>query len=360
MMWSERIDKVELLYFTVLVVFGINVFYIQTSEACYPYQYCLTPRNYSGIFVEDNVYESMSEEKKSLCDGFCHHNCTLRLRCCAFNATINSKRISEQVCEFNHLIRHFIIFGELAKDNEFPFMAALGWRVKNETSGNTTIVYKCGGTIYDRGYVITAAHCLYHSSELPVVVRPGGFALNDTSAWDLEIEEVIEHPNYEYPNVYNDIAIIRLRKVFHGNPFHDEPACLWSDRSSKHNVTAIGYGDTQFAGVSSPLLLKTKLTTVENSECKLHYEPDSDVLSDGIIRTQICAKDHEKLRDTCQGDSGGPLIKLKNVEDLKTMSYIVGITSFGIGCGTGTPGIYTRIAAYIDWIEDVTYRTVPK
>ncbi|XP_069967749.1 trypsin-1 isoform X1 [Bactrocera oleae] len=358
-MWPGRINKDQLFYATTLIVLAISIFYYQSADACYQKQYCLTPLNYSGRYVEDEIYGYMSDEAKTLCDGFCHHNSSLRLRCCAYDATVKLERISEQVCIYNHIIHNYIIYGELVKDNEFPFMAALGWRVKNETTGNTTIVYKCGGTIYDRGYVITAAHCLYHSSDLPVVVRPGGFALNDTEAWDLEIEEVIEHPNYDYPNVYNDIAIIRLRTLFSGNPFHDEPACLWGDPGSAHNVTAMGYGNTQFAGVSSPLLMKTNLSTIENSECQLHYEPDSGVLSDGIISTQICAKDHEKLRDTCQGDSGGPIIKFSKQAHLNPMSYVVGITSFGIGCGTGMPAVYTRISEYIDWIENVTYRTVP-
>nr|XP_036217963.1 trypsin-1-like isoform X2 [Bactrocera oleae] len=353
-MWPGRIYKDQLFYATTLL--AINIFYYQSADACYQEQYCLTPLNYSGRYVEDEIYGYMSDEAKTLCDGFCHHNSSLRLRCCAYDATVKLERISEQGIERFSISK---IHGVLVKDNEFPFMAALGWRVKNETTGNTTIVYKCGGTIYDRGYVITAAHCLYHSSDLPVVVRPGGFALNDTEAWDLEIEEVIEHPNYDYPNVYNDIAIIRLRTLFNGNPFHDEPACLWGDPDSAHNVTAMGYGNTQFAGVSSPLLMKTNLFTIENSECQLHYEPDSGVLSDGILSTQICAKDHEKLRDTCQGDSGGSIIKFSKQTDLNPMFYVVGITSFGIGCGTGMPGVYTRISEYIDWIENVTYRTVP-
>lgn len=32
--------------------------------------------------------------------------------------------------------------------------------------------------------------------------------------------------------------------------------------------------------------------------------------------------------------------------------YIVGITSFGKeGCTTGIPGVYTKVATYIDWIK---------
>ncbi|XP_036336805.1 trypsin-1-like [Rhagoletis pomonella] len=356
-MWLKENNKNSI--FILIFIFGILVvFFGQQIEGCYSGQYCFTPRNYSGRFVDEELYNAFNETARGLCDGFCHHNSTLRLRCCAYAAKVHSDRISEQVCRYNHLKRGFIIHGKLAKDNEFPFMAALGWRIKDDSTGNSTIVYKCGGTIYDRGYVITAAHCLYHSADLPVVVRPGGFALNDTEAWDLEVEDVIEHPNYEYPSVYNDIAVIRLKAIFNGNPFHDAPACLWAKPSLEENVTAIGYGDTQFGGVSSPLLLKTNLTTINNRECESFYDPDSGALTEGIRSTQICAMDPEKLRDTCQGDSGGPIIKFVQMEGLNLMSYLVGVTSFGIGCGTGTPSVYTRISEFVDWIEEVTYGTV--
>ena len=33
----------------------------------------------------------------------------------------------------------------------------------------------------------------------------------------------------------------------------------------------------------------------------------------------------------------------------------IGIVSYGIGCATeGTPGLYTKTSAYIDWIKDIT------
>lgn len=33
----------------------------------------------------------------------------------------------------------------------------------------------------------------------------------------------------------------------------------------------------------------------------------------------------------------------------------MGISSFGISCGIGIPNIYTRVAGYIDWIEDIVW-----
>nr|XP_036224581.1 clotting factor B-like [Bactrocera oleae] len=89
-------------------------------------------------------------------------------------------------------------------------------------------------------------------------------------------------------------------------------ACVWYKPPAEQEVTAIGYGNTQFAGTSSPLLMKTSLSTISNEECNQHYEQDDEVLSSGVVSTQLCAKDYKKLRDTCQGDSGGPLIVYEN------------------------------------------------
>lgn len=56
--------------------------------------------------------------------------------------------------------------------------------------------------------------------------------------------------------------------------------------------------------------------------------------------------------DTCQGDSGGPL---QIIHTKTKMATVVGIVSAGYSCGNALPGIYTRVATFIDWIESYVW-----
>ena len=62
------------------------------------------------------------------------------------------------------------------------------------------------------------------------------------------------------------------------------------------------------------------------------------------------------LIDTCQGDSGGPLMMFSSSHQW----VLVGLTSNGIGCAEANySGVYTRVAAFQDWIATTmsgTYR----
>jgi secreted trypsin-like serine protease len=53
----------------------------------------------------------------------------------------------------------------------------------------------------------------------------------------------------------------------------------------------------------------------------------------------LCAT--EDNSDSCQGDSGGPLYD-------KTNKVLVGVVSFGEGCGRQDyPGVYTRVSSVV-------------
>lgn len=41
--------------------------------------------------------------------------------------------------------------------------------------------------------------------------------------------------------------------------------------------------------------------------------------------------------------------------DSSAIATVVGVVSFGASCGTELPGVYTRVAFYIEWIESIVW-----
>jgi len=76
------------------------------------------------------------------------------------------------------------------------------------------------------------------------------------------------------------------------------------------------------------------------------------------LDSQICAGG-EDGKDSCKGDSGGPLymsrVNNRGQITLDGMQpyYLMGLVSFGSReCGTGKPGIYTRVESFLPWIKE--------
>ena len=89
--------------------------------------------------------------------------------------------------------------------------------------------------------------------------------------------------------------------------------------------------------------METKVPVVELDKCRRLYGKLYEYIKD----TNLCAGEKEGCKDTCQGDSGGP-----GVWDDKGRSYVIAVTSFGLGCGRkGKPGVYTRVTEYLSWIQ---------
>ena len=94
------------------------------------------------------------------------------------------------------------------------------------------------------------------------------------------------------------------------------------------------------------VLNEVELPIINLDKCRVLYYDVSPVLT-----TNICAGYDAGGKDSCQGDSGGPLV----CEDEEHGWLLHGVTSWGVGCARpGNPGVYTRVASYIEWIKKTT------
>lgn len=243
---------------------------------------------------------------------------------------------------------NLIVGGEKAKLNEFPHMGAIGYR--NPDTG--VIEFRCGATLISDRYVLTAAHCRNADA---VVVRLGDLDLaSDTDGAaprDYQIEEFIKHPQYTARTKYNDIALVRLVVPVQISS-RIRPACLYQSADIRQQkLIATGYGAMENFGANSNYLMKVVLDQYDQDDCQQAYANDGR--GRGVVDSQLCAGFEAGGRDTCQGDSGGPL-QVRDEKD-SCRFYVAAVTSFGKFCGTSTPGIYTRVGAYLGWIEGIVW-----
>ncbi|OCT59119.1 serine protease 27 [Xenopus laevis] len=207
----------------------------------------------------------------------------------------------------------------------------------------------CGGTLISSNFVVTVAHCLESSNPTSVIVILGAYKItgNNKEEVPVSLKRIIVHPKYNRTDLTADIALLELARDV---PFTNVilPACLPTPSNEflpGYSCIATGWGDTQFNSTKPrPIILQeVELRLISVQHCRTLYSPEKN----GILITDdmICAMDIHGGRDSCTGDGGGPLVCYENER-----WYLVGVTSFGIGCGKD-PGVYTSIPAYVDWIQ---------
>lgn len=256
----------------------------------------------------------------------------------------------------------------------------------------------CGATAISKEWLVTAAHCVEHARQdgsrwlQYQPNRSGGLenqgsikAVGSLSSLDgalpestYQITEIVVHPDYRVGSAHlgHDIALLKLDRAWEGEiaSVSVSSEVDGTDESGSPAWIA-GYGltkDGQTSGewevrdypvrntqIAAPTLtlLETVVPTVGAATCQSRLtntigqmaavRPSWSVYSNfSVDEQQICAgtQDH----DSCQGDSGGPLVKI----DKYGCPYQVGVVSWGVGCGQSqSPGVYTRISAYSEWIS---------
>ncbi|KAK7601603.1 hypothetical protein V9T40_009044 [Parthenolecanium corni] len=245
--------------------------------------------------------------------------------------------------------------GRPAELGSWPWMVALGYRRLSDL----TIHYQCGASLIADEWLLTAAHCVVNTSPLQLTTaRLGDLDLDDSvvdnaSPVDVPIEStsVFPHPKYLNDPRNFDIALLRLK-----NPVQftnlTTPICLFSGSTyekdefyKKKSPYVIGWGRTE-TGTSPTTLMEVSVNIQDLKKCSDKY---SKIRGETITDNLLCAG--EPGKDSCQGDSGGPLIFVNTTE---VRFYLGGVVSAGKDCATDYPGLYTKVAKFTSWINEVT------
>uniref|UniRef100_A0A673BSR7 pancreatic elastase n=1 Tax=Sphaeramia orbicularis TaxID=375764 RepID=A0A673BSR7_9TELE len=235
-----------------------------------------------------------------------------------------------------------VVGGEVARPNSWP------WQISLQYKSGSSFYHTCGGTLIRRGWVMTAAHCVDRSRTWRVVLGDHNINSHEGREQYMSVSRVYLHPNWNSNNVAGgwDIALLRLSSDATLNNYVQLGALPPSGQVLPHNNPCYisGWGRTQTGGQLSAQLKQAYLPVVDHKTCSSYGWWGSTVKN-----SMVCAGGGSE--SGCQGDSGGPL----NCS-VGGKWVVHGVTSFVSSSGCNAyrkPTVFTRVSAYISWMNKI-------
>ncbi|CAH0599405.1 unnamed protein product [Chrysodeixis includens] len=231
---------------------------------------------------------------------------------------------------------------------DLPHMVQIGFGSPEE------LQWLCGGALISEKHILTVAHCSQNRQlGPPTHILVGAFrrARVEEIKKVYKIKKITTHPQYKAPGKYHDIALLETENVIKLDQYV-VPACLpVGDDVNDDRVIAAGWGHNQMSSSESSQQWYMKKFTKEH--CTEVYPPTRQYNRGFDPQSQSCYGEVDSSQKSCLSKSGSP-IQIKN-RQIHCMYTVVGVTLFQGICLSGEPRIFTRVANYVPWIENIVW-----